>query len=287
MALPVSHTVPSYPVSEQLQLKAPSKSSHRPLCWHGDDWHSSISASQFNPVYPLAQIHEYSLIPSVHVPEFRHGLLVHSSMLVWQFTPVYPVEQLHLYILIPSIHVLLWRHGLLWQSLMLVWQLIPVYPAVQVHWYEPGVFLQDAPLRQNEALVLHSLTSVQDYSWTQYRYIHFCSSLHVFNCDISFRNFAFSYSIFLEPISSFCIPSGLNHTSPIYEPEYDKTGPGVQIWRRKKHFHCNLSLNTLLCKVSWWVEVSNRGKIRPISVVFSLLMSICKLRNEMYCIYTC
>ena len=188
MTLPVSHTVPSYPVSEQLQLKAPSKSSHRPLCSHGNDRHSLISASQFSPVYALAQIHLYSLIPSVHVPEFRHGLLLHSSMLIWQFTPLYPFGQLHVYILIPSIHVLLWMHGLLWHSLMLVWQLIPVYPAVQVHWYEPGVFLQDAPLIQNEALGLHSLTSAQDYSWTQYRYIHFCSSLMFFNWDISFRN---------------------------------------------------------------------------------------------------
>ena len=31
-----------------------------------------------------------------------------------------------------------------------------------------------------------------------------------------------SHSIFLEPISYFCIPSRLNHTSPIYEPEYDR-----------------------------------------------------------------
>ena len=195
-------------------------------------------------------------------------------MLIWQFTPVDPAGQLHLYILIPSIHVLLWRHGLLWHSSMLVWHLTSVYPAAQVQLYEPAVLWQVALLPQGSMFNEHSLISGLKHT----QYVVSCSMV----CLQQY--FAYSHSIFLEPISSFCIPSRLNHTSPLYEPEYDKTGSGVKIWRRKKHFYCSLSL---LCKVSWWIEVSNLGKTPPTPVVFSLLMLLCKLRNEMYCIYTC
>ena len=57
---------------------------------HGDDAHSSASASQLMPAYPKAQVHVYTNDPCCeHVAPFTHGELSHGKRSVSHLAPVY------------------------------------------------------------------------------------------------------------------------------------------------------------------------------------------------------
>ena len=94
------------------------ESVHVALFMHGDERHSLMSTSQWNPMYPAGQTQPYANTASTHVEPFRHGYDEHSLMSISQCSPVHPLAHVHEYctthaafVHAPSLHVAPFMHG--------------------------------------------------------------------------------------------------------------------------------------------------------------------------------